>query len=769
MSDPPAKGPTLPKAILHAAACYQDGRLDEAAAACAAFIEVHAGFFDAWHLAGVVKIAQGDPAGAVPLLTQALKLRPRSCEAALNLGVAYQDIGNAAGALAQSERALALNPAFAEAYNNRGNALRALGRIAEALASYEKALALRLDYPDAHSNRAAVLIDLGRAEEALESCTQALIWRPNYAEAHFNRGNALRALGRQTRALTSYEEALRCRPGFAAALTNQIAILAELGRPDEALAVARAALARDPAHVDTLVNCGVAAQQLGHAEDALAVYDDVLAVVPHHPAVLRNRATLLRDLGRNAETLAALQRLLAVTPDDAGALGQAGFAALKLCAWDVAERLTPAIVGCVEAGRVVPPFVMLNLSDDMGLHAKSAANYAKGEITAAAAAPFVPPKAAADVIRIAYLSADFRAHPVAYLIAELIERHDRDRFEVHGVSFGSDDGSAIRTRLAEAFDGFHSVRADGDAEAVARIRALDIDVAVDLNGYTRSSRPGILAARVAPVQVNWLGYPGTMGADFMDYIMADAAALPLDEQPFVAEKIVHLPDCFMPSDTTRAVAAEAPSRADEGLPTAGFVFCCFNNLVKIQRPAFDIWMRLLAAVPGSVLWLRAGDADAGARLAAEAQARGIDPARLVYAKRAPLEQHLARHRLAGLFLDTLPYNAHATASDALWAGLPVLTCRGRAFPGRVGASLLGAAGLGELVTEDLAAYEALALRLAGDAEQLAGLRRRLAEGRATMPLFAADRFRQHLEDAYARMHALARAGARPQSFAVTAQ
>jgi len=775
MRDPPdSKVPELPQAIERAAACYQEGRLAEAAAACQAYLETHPAHFDAWHLAGVVKIAQGDAAGAVPFLTEAVKLRPRSCEAALNLGVALHDVGDAAGALAQSERALALNPAFAEAHNNRGNALRALGRPQEALASYEKALALRLDYTDALSNRAAALIDLGRAEDALTSCSQALALRPDYAEAHFNRGNALRALGRHMRALASYEEALRCRPGFRAALTNQIAIFTALDRNEEALAAARAAIARDPSHVDTLINCGVAAQRLGRTEEALAVYEDALKAAPNAVVALRNRAGLLRDLGRHAEALAGFERIIALTPDDSGALGHAAFAALKLCDWEKAERLTPEIVRRVEAGQMVSPFVLLNLIDEPRLHAIAAANYARSEIAPAApAAPPAPFPSGTDgtdgTIRIAYLSADFRAHPVAYLIVELIERHDRARFEVHGVCLGADDGSAIRARLADAFDGFHVMRADSDADAARRLRELDIDIAIDLNGYTRNCRPGILAARAAPIQVNFLGYPGTVGAGFMDYILADAVALPLDDAPFVTEKIVHLPDCFLPSDTTREIAVEAPSRERSGLPPSGFVFCCFNNLVKIQRPTFEVWMRLLAGIPQSVLWLRRGDAAACERLRREAAARAIDPARLVFAERMPLAEHLARHRLADLFLDTLPYNAHATAIDALWAGLPVLTCRGRALPGRVGASLLSASGLDELVAGDTAAYEALALRLANEPEYLAGLRRRLAENRTAAPLFSADRFRRHIEDAYTRMRELRRSGARPESFAIAAR
>ncbi len=762
---PDAKGPELPRAIEYAATCYEEGRFEEAAEACAAYLEAHPGHFDALHLAGVVKISQGDAAAAATLLTAAVKLRPRSAEAALNLSVALQDTGDAAGALAQTDRALALRPDFAEAHNSRGKALRTLGHPEEALACHERALALLFDYPDALNNRSAVLVDLGRPEEALASCNQALTWKPDFAEALFNRGNALKALGRHARALASFDEALHLAPSNSAALAGKIAILMALDRDDEALAAARAAVKVDPKHVGALVDCGIAAQHLGRTTEALAVYDDALKSAPDNVMALNSRGAALRALGRPADALASFERVLATEAGNAAALDGACLAALDLCDWDKAERLGAEIVGLVEAGSAASPYLVLGLTDQPRLHGIAATNFVRHEVPAAPPQKF-PPARRSGKIRLTYVSAGFNDDPIAHQIAELIERHDRSMYEVTGVSIGRDDGSPARIRLVEAFDRFQDAAMLSDAAAAKLIRDREADIAIDLTGYAPNCRPGIFAARAAPIQVNYLGYPGTMGAPFIDYLIADRVALPLDEQPFVTEKIVHLPECYQPHATERDIAAETPSRDAAGLPASGFVFCCFSNAFTIRRPMFELWMRLLERVEGSVLWLLRENDDVRDRLRGEATARGIDPARLVFAEPAAPAAHLARHRCADLCLDTLPCNAHTAASDALWAGLPVITCKGNAFPGRVAASTLSAVGLADLIAPDLAAYEALALRLAKEPEFLADCRRRLEEKRTAAPLFDIDRVRRHIEEAYAKMHAFRRAGEEPQSFAV---
>jgi predicted O-linked N-acetylglucosamine transferase (SPINDLY family) len=366
-------------------------------------------------------------------------------------------------------------------------------------------------------------------------------------------------------------------------------------------------------------------------------------------------------------------------------------------------------------------------------------------------------------LRIAYVSADFCAHPVAHQIVDLLEQHDRTAFEIHGVSLGPDDGSPIRARLVQATDHFHDVRPMNDRAVIRLLRGLEIDIAVDLTGHTQNGRPGLFAGRAAPIQVSYLGYPGTAGSACMDYILADAIVAPTSDQPFYSEAIVHLPDSYFVSDSRRAVSS-APARRDCGLPETGVVFCCFNQNWKITAAVFDVWMRLLHAVPGSVLWLRDCSPPARSNLQREAATRGIADERLIFADRVDFAQHLARLPLADMVLDTLPYNAHATASDALWAGVPVVTCMGQAFAGRVAASLLHAAGVAELVTTTLDDYESLALNLARDPGALASLKDRLVRGRAMAPLFDTARTTRHIEGAYQQM--VAQCGVTPAGFAV---
>ncbi len=364
------------------------------------------------------------------------------------------------------------------------------------------------------------------------------------------------------------------------------------------------------------------------------------------------------------------------------------------------------------------------------------------------------------------MSTGFSKHPTAYLTAELIEIHDRSRFEVLGVSVGPDDQSAIRTRLMRAFDQFHDARGRSDRDVAASLNKMQVDILIDRNGYILHSRPGIFAARPAPIQINFLGFTGTLGANFYDYVLADKTVLPFDQQPFYTEKIAHLPDTYQVNDSKRPIAEHTPAREEAGLPAAGFVFCCFNDCHKITPAFFDVWMRLLRQVEGSVLWLLSGRTTAEANLRREAAARGIDPARIVFARRVPLDEHLARHRLADLFLDTLPYNAHTTASDALWGGLPIVTCCGQSFAGRVATSLLRAIGMPDLVTHDLEDYERLALRIAIEPALLQELRERLRRNRLSYPLFDADRYRRSVETAYVRMWEYWQRGEAPTSFTV---
>jgi predicted O-linked N-acetylglucosamine transferase (SPINDLY family) len=372
-----------------------------------------------------------------------------------------------------------------------------------------------------------------------------------------------------------------------------------------------------------------------------------------------------------------------------------------------------------------------------------------------------------DRIRIGYVSAEFREQATAYLMAGLYELHDKSRFEIVAIDNGGGDGSAMRRRLEAAFDRILYINQLSDSDAADRIRAEEIDILVNLNGYFGAPRMGIFARRPAPIQINYLGFPATLGAPYMDYIIADKVVIPEGEQRFYDEQVVWLPHSYQVNDSRRAIATDVPSRAALGLPESGFVFCNFNQSYKLTPNIFACWMRLLKQVDQSVLWLLKARPPFEANLAREAERQGVDPSRLRFAPSLPLDQHLARLKRADLFLDSLPYNAHTTASDALWAGLPLLTCRGTAFPGRVAASLLGSAGLQELVTENLEDYERLALRLASDAGMLAEVKQKLADNRLRCPLFDTDLFRRNLESAYATMWQAWRKGEAPKGFAVT--
>ncbi len=641
------------------------------------------------------------------------------------------------------------------------------GRFLEAERSCAAILAAQPDHFVALQILATAQSGHGSHAEALASCDRALALRAGHAGMLHTRGAVLQELGRLDEALASYGAALAVRSDYAQTHHNCGVVLHELRRFEEALASYDRALAIRPAHAATLNNRGTTLHELGRFEEALASYDQALAVEGDRAGTFNNRAYALQELNRFEEALASFERALALDPDHRHALGGAADCALKLCDWTRRRELAAALRRQVaEARSIVYPFVLLGYSDDAALHLTGAKQFIQDRIG-------VPPRpsglaagARNERIKLAYMSADFRGHPVAHLVAELFELHDRSRFEVIGVSLGPDDRGDMRARLMRAFDRFYDVRMTYDRDVARLLSELGTDIVVDLSGYTMGCRPEILAWRPAPVAVNYLGYPGTMGVDFVDYVIADPIVLPFDRQPFYSEKIVHLPDCYQANDRKRAIAERTPARAQCALPARGFVFCCFNSAWKISPAMFDVWMRLLMAVDGSVLWLLHERAETQVNLRRQAAARGVDPQRLVFAGRMAPDDHLARHRLADLFLDTLPYNAHTTASDALWAGLPVLTCRGESFAGRVAASLLCAVGLADLVTENLGAYEAMARKLADEPSLLAGLRARLERNRPDCPLFDSARFCGHIEAAFATMWERCQRGESPASFAV---
>ena len=700
------------------------------------------------HLLGVVRAQQGRNSEALELIGNALKILPDAPEMLSNYGNVLKAQGRFAEALASYERALAVKPDYVAAIAKRGQVLRDLGRLEDALEATDKALALNPHHAEALSSRGVILSDLGRYDQALASYDRALAVARDFPDVWNNRALTLKDMKRLVEALASVERALALHPGFAEAHNNRGVILFELRRIGEALASYSQALTLRPDYAEALNNRAVALWSLKRFAESLADCDAALAVRPGFADALYNRGNALLEMGKPQEALENYEAALADTPDHPNALSGLANAAMTVGDWTRTAQLADVLKADVLSGKsVIQPFVLMGYWDDNELQLRCSQNYVRQTGPGPQPPLWKGERYSHDKIRVAYLSADFHQHVTAALTVEMFERHDRARFETFAVSFGPEDGSAMRQRLISAFDRFHDARLQTDREVANLLKQWEIDIAVDLGGHTSGARPWVLAHRAAPVQVKYMGYPGTSGSDFIDAIIADRTVVPPDQDRFFSEKIAALPDTLWVTDTKNEVLPP-PSRAEAGLPENGFVFCCFNHNWKITAPLFDIWMRLLGKVDGSVLWLLQGNDTIRGNLRHEAEARGIDPERLIFAGRTTPELHLARQQLADLVLDTLPYNAHTTASDALWAGLPVVTTPGKSFPARVAASILNAAGLPELIAADLASYEALALKLATDPAALAEVKAKLAQSRGTAPLFDTKRFTRNLEAAY---------------------
>ncbi len=654
-----------------------------------------------------------------------------------HLGIIHYQRGEHIAAIRQIDAALELNSAVAAAHNNRGVALAALQRLDEAADSYGRAIALKPDYVDALFNRGNALKELQRFDAALASYDRAIVLSPGHLFAWIKRGNVLHELQRYEEAVASYDRAIALKADLAEAFNNRAAALAKLER----------------------------------VEEALEGYDRAIALKPDHAEAYGNRGFVLRDMKRFDEALASFGRALALKPDYAYLRGTHLHAKMQICDWSDFDRDCAGVLAMVETDNAAAlPFQLLPTPASAAQQRRCAERYSADVRPSSTTPLWRGERYTHGRIRIAYLSADLRDHPVAALTAGLFERHDRTRFETVAISFRSDSHNEVRKRLSGLFDRFLDAQRMSDRDVAQLVRELEIDIAVDLNGFTEGGRPEVFAWRPAPVQVNYLGYAGTLGHPTWDYLLADRFVIPESDRRHYAEQVVYLPHSFMVNDRGRRISDPTPSRAAAGLPEHGFVFCCFNNSFKVTPHVFDVWMRLLAGTDNSVLWLSAANAGAVANLRREAERRGIAGDRLVFAPRLALnEDHLARLRLADLFVDTLYYNAHVTAADALWAGVPVLTCPGGTFASRVAGSLLHALGLPELVASSLGEYEALALTLARDPERLAALRRRLARNRDIYPLFDTDRFSRDIEAAYVTMWERAKRGEPPCSFAIAGE
>ncbi|MBS0519737.1 MAG: tetratricopeptide repeat protein [Proteobacteria bacterium] len=649
----------------------------------------------------------------------------------------------------------------------QGFAFHRQGRLDEAEQCYRSVLARQPTHFHALHFSGLIHYQRGAHADAADWISRAIAVDPNVPEAHSNLGLALQELRRYDEALAAHQRSLELKPGAPEALNNRGNVLLALNRPQEALVDYDEALRQKPDFALAHNNRGDALRALGRVEEALEAYDRALALMPDFVLALNNRGRVLREMKRFDQAAATFARLLVLAPQQPYVPGMLFDVRLNACQWQGYDAGATAIVAAIRRGeRVDAPFSFFNYSLSPADQLLCARNFSAVEFPPSPQPLAVGRPVRRERIRLAYLSPDFRQHATAYLTAGLFEQHDRSRFEVFGFSYGPDDQSEIRARLQAGFDRFIDVRESRDRAVAELLHRNGIDIAIDLAGYTAMNRMGILANRPAPVQVLYLGFPATTGTSFIDYLIADRHVIPPQHEQAYSEKIVRLPDSYQINDDRRLIANQTPLRAEFGLPERGFVFCSFNNSYKIRPSTFDVWMRLLRAVEGSVLWLLDDNPFATGALRREAQQRGVAPDRLIFAPRVSLEQHLARHRCADLFLDTFPCNAHTTASDALWAGLPLVTLTGDVFASRVAASLLNAVGLPELVTGNLADYEALAFRLATTPTLLAEIRAKLQAQRLTAPLFDTGRTCRHLESAYAGMYERCLRGEAPAGFDV---
>ena len=754
------------------------------------------------YLANALK-AQGKLEEAAQYCRTAIRLNPAFAEAHNNLGSVLMAQGRIDKAVTSYRKAIEVGPEHAGAHNNLGLALMSLGELDPAVASFRKAVAINPKLAELHDNLGAALHKAGLIEEASQSISRALELKPDLEKAHVNLGNILRTQDKPAKAAACFQRALELDPRCAGARTGLAGAFRQQGRLEEAEPHYREALRLDPDSIDIRNDLGVTLHRQGKIEAAAECYRRITELRPgfaeahnnlgalmlqlrrlpeaerHFREAVRHRddfaeawvnlGNALHDQGKHDEAAASYLRAVESDPDSLPALSQLVHERKHLCLWDELDNLVGKIISSVEAGtHGALPFNFINLptSPEQQLRCAQLHSLPISEraiyLQSRLDFPFI--RESRPGIRLGYLSADFRAHAISWLIGELIEKHDRDRFEVIGYSYGPDDGSATRHRIEKAFDRFVDIRDLSPADAARRIHDDGVDIAVDLSGYLPRAREAIMALRPAPVQVSFLGLTTTMGCDWIDYIIVDDFVVPPGREGCFTEKIVTLPDTYLVTDTKREVSSTTPTRQDCGLPGDGMIFCSFNQLHKITPDIFEVWMNLLKSNDRIVLWLWESNRFAPENLRREAASRGVDPSRIVFAPDLPQEEHLARYRLADLVLDTFPYNGHTTTADALWLGCPVLTCAGETFASRVAGSVLRAAGLPELITGSLEEYQHLALELANNPDRLVSYRQQLEEHRDTMALFDCGRFAGHIEQAFGRMWELHQSGKPPEGF-----
>jgi len=695
-------------------AAHEKGQLAQAQALYHGALQIDPHHAESVHHLGILSLQTNDVHRAVELIEQALSLSPDNPAALNNLGMALEDSQQPERALLAYDRAIALDARNFDAQINRGNVLQTLKRWGEALQSYEQMITQMPQQPDAYNNKGNVLRALNHQEEAIKSFRQAIALKPNFAQAWNNLGIAQKDLKQYEAALQSYDRAITLLPNYAEAYSNLGLVLKELKQFD--LAVKN--------------------------------FDQAIALKPNYAQAFGNRGGLFQELKQYESAFNDYNRALALNPHILALHGKRLHVQMHLCNWqDFNKRLTELSNGLANGQPMADPFTVLGLIDSPEVQKQAASIASREDYPEDQKLGDFQRSEHHSKIRVGYFSADLRNHPVSYLMAEIFERHDKNTFEIFAFNVGNPTSDQMQQRINVAVDQFIEAGHLTDQETARLARSLQLDIAVDLGGFTIDNRPGVFALRAAPIQMSYLGYLGTMGASYYDYILADHTLIQEQYRHSYTEKIIYL-NSYQANDTQRTIASKKFSREELNLPATGFVFCCFNNNYKFTPETFNSWMRILQAVPESVLYLYADQQIAQLNLRNEASTRGVDPARLIFGASLPRDQYLSRYQTLDLFLDTLPYNAGTTASDALWSGLPVLTCAGHSLVSRMAASLLNAIELPELVTETYADYEALAIKLATDTDFYREIKVKLNRNIHTTDLFNSEKFCANLEQAY---------------------
>ncbi len=709
----------------------------------------------------------GDYKAALETCLKGLKLDNKSINLLYINATAFLQLGQLQESLEQFDKLLSLDNTYLPAIVERSTVLLEMKQYDAAAACIEEALTLNPRYAEAHLNKGVLYGHLQQYHEALPAFERALALKPDLGNAWLGYGNVFRALKRYDEALVAYDKALALKSDGSNSWFGRGNALFGLLRYDEALAAYNKALTIKPEFAEAWLGCSNCFRETERYAEAFSAYDKALSLKPDLAEAWFGRGTIFNRLKRHEEAESAYAQVLKIDPQYPFIKGMLHHQRMLCCDWEAINEATAEIDQDVALGKLsAVPFAWQGVAKSQRSLQLCAELYTKANFPADARFSTRRPLANHDKIRVGYSSGELRDQATSHLIVGVLELHDSSRFEVYGVDNGWNDQSDVRRRIDASLHRMIDISKLGDSSAAAAIRENQIDILVNLNGYFGKQRTQVFAQRPSPIQVNYLGFPGTLGASYMDYIIADRYVVPEDQKVFYTEKVACLPNCYQANDGNKEIGTHKFSRMECGLPETGFVFCCFNNNYKILPDIFNCWMRILKHIEGSVLWLVEDNPSAASHLRNAARGLEVNPERLVFAKRISLPDHLARHRLGDLFLDTLPYNAHTTASDALWAGLPVLTCLGETFAGRVGASLLNAINLPELIATTLEDYERMAIELATDPEKLMKIKRKLADNRPTTPLFDTKLFTKHIEAAYTTMYERERAGLPPDHFSV---